>query len=127
MRWFRSNGGGVAWLAIFALACQFVLTFGHVHTGSASIVSAALAISADGADGSAGAPSSPAQKIPTGLARDFCAVCNHISLANALVLPDSPATIPPLSLVQELHWSLVAIASASRDRFYFDARGPPLT
>jgi hypothetical protein len=66
MRWFRSNGGGVAWLAIFALACQFVLTFGHVHTGSVSAVSAALALSADPSDGSASAPSSPAHKPPTG-------------------------------------------------------------
>jgi hypothetical protein len=125
MRWFRSNGGGVAWLAIFALACQFVLTFGHVHTGSVSVVSAASAISADGADSSARAPSSPAQKIPTGLARDFCAVCNHISLANALVLPASPAAIPPISFIQELHWPLAAIAFASRDHFHFNARAPP--
>jgi len=126
MRWFRSNGGGVAWLAIFALACQFVLTFGHVHTGSARILSAALAISADAPDGSAGAPSLPAQKIPTGLARDFCAVCNHISLANALVLPVSPAAILPISLVQVLPWPPAAVALASRGHFYFDARGPPL-
>jgi hypothetical protein len=125
MRWLRSNGGGVAWLAIFALACQFVLTFGHVHTRSISVVSAVLAISADGADGSARAPSSPAQKIPIGLARDFCAVCNHISLASALVLPASPTAIPPISFIQELRWPPVAIALASRDHFYFDARGPP--
>jgi hypothetical protein len=125
MRWFRSNGGGVAWLAIFALACQFVLTFGHVHTGSFSVVSAALAISADGADGSASTPSLPAKKIPTGFARDFCAVCNHVSLAHALVLPVSPATILPISLVQALHWPPVAIALASRGHFYFNARGPP--
>ena len=122
MRWFRSNGGGVAWLAIFALACQFVLTFGHVHR--VSVVSAALAISADRADGSA-RPASPAQQIPTGLAQDFCAVCNHISLANALVLPVSPTAIPPISFTRELHWSLVAIAFASRDHFYFNARAPP--
>jgi hypothetical protein len=125
MRWFRSNGGGVAWLAIFALACQFVLTFGHVHTGSIGAVSAALAISADRSDGSAGAPPSPAHKRPTGLAQDFCAVCNHIGLANALVLPVSPAAIPPISFIQDLHWLSAATAFASRDHFYFNARGPP--
>ena len=125
MRWFRSNGGGVAWLAIFALACQFVLTFGHIHNGGASVVSAALAVSADAGDGSASAPSSPTQKTPAGLAQDFCAVCNHIGLAHALVLPDSPATLPPISFVQDLHWPLVAIAFASRGHFYFNARGPP--
>jgi hypothetical protein len=124
MRWFRSNGGGVTWLAIFALACQFVLTFGHVHTGSVSLVSVAL-VSADGVDSSASAPSSPAQKIPTGLARDFCAVCNHVSLAGALVLPVSPTAVPPISFIRRLHWPLVAMAFRSRDHFYFDARGPP--
>ena len=123
MRWFRSNGGGVAWLAIFALACQFVLTFGHVHSGTA--ISAALAISADASDGSAGVPSSPAQKVPTGLAQDFCAVCNHIGLANALVFPVSPATIPPISFSRESQWPLVAIVFASRDHIHFNARGPP--
>jgi hypothetical protein len=123
MRWFRSNGGGVAWLAIFALACQFVLAFGHIHSGN--VISAALAISADASDGSAGTPPSPAQKVPTGLAQDFCAVCNHIGLANALVLPVSPATIPPISFIRELQWSLVAIGFASRDHFHFNARGPP--
>jgi hypothetical protein len=125
MRWFRSSGGGIAWLAIFALACQLVLTFGHIHTGSVSLVSTALAISADRADGSASAPSSPAQKIPTGLARDFCAVCNHVSLANSLVLPVSPAAVPPISFTRELHWPSVATAFASRDHFHFNARAPP--
>jgi hypothetical protein len=125
MRWFRSNGGGVAWLAIFALACQFVLTFGHIHTGSVGVISAALAVSADAPDGSAGAPVLPAQKAPTGLAQDFCAVCNHIGLAGALVLPVSPATIPPTSFIRELRWPLLAITFASRDHFHFNARGPP--
>ena len=125
MRWFRSNGGGVALLAIFALACQFVFTFGHVHLGNVSVISSALAISTDAANGSADAPSSPAQKAPTGLARDFCAVCNHVSLANALVLPASPAATPPISFVRELQWPLTAIGFASRGHFYFNARGPP--
>jgi hypothetical protein len=125
MRWFRSNGGRIAWLAFFALACQFVFTFGHVHLGKGGVISSAWAISADAVNGSAGAPSSPAQKAPTGLAQDFCAVCNHVSLANALVLPVSPGTIPPISFSHELQWSSVAIGFASRDHFYFDARGPP--
>jgi hypothetical protein len=124
MGWFRSNGGKFAWLAFFALACQFALTFGHVHFGNVGVISA-LAISADAANGSAGAPSSPAQKTPTGLARDLCAVCSNISLANALVLPVSPATIPSISLIEDLQWSLVAIELASRDHFHFNARGPP--
>jgi hypothetical protein len=122
MRWFRSNDGRVAWLAFFALACQFVFTFGHVHLGNVRVISSALAIAADG---SADAPSSPTQKAPTGLAQDFCAVCNHISLASALVLPDSTAVIPPISFIRQLQWPTAAIGFASRGHFYFNARGPP--
>src|ERR1700745_2870477 len=48
MRRFRSNSGRVAWLAIFALACQFVLTFGHIHTGSVGGIFAALWVPAHG-------------------------------------------------------------------------------
>jgi hypothetical protein len=118
MGWLRSNGGKVAWLAFFALACQFVLTFGHVHLGNVSAISTALPISA-------GAPSSPTQKSPAGLVRDFCAVCNNISLANAIVLPTSPAGIPSISIIEGLQWPLVVIGFTSRGHFYFNARGPP--
>jgi len=122
MGWLRSNGGKAAWLAFFALACQFVLTFGHVHLGNVSAISAASPVSTDG---SAGAPFSLTQKTPAGLVRDFCAVCNNISLANALVLPTSPAAIPSISIIEGLQWPLVVIGFTSRDHFYFNARGPP--
>ena len=125
MNWFRSNDGRIAWLAFFALACQFALTFGHIHFGNVVVISDALAISVDSADRSAGAQSLPARKAPTGLARDFCAVCNNISLANTLVLPVSPAAGPPISISQDLQWSLAAIEFTSHDHFHFNARGPP--
>jgi hypothetical protein len=123
MGWLRSNGARVAWLAFFALACQFVFTFGHVHLGNVGVISTTLAISADAANGSTGAPASPTT--PTGLTQDFCAVCKNISLANALVLPVSSAPIPLVSFVHDLQWSSAAIGFASRDHFYFSARGPP--
>jgi hypothetical protein len=125
MRWFRSNGGRVAWLAYFALACQFVLTFGHVHLASTGAVPSALAITIDATGGSAALPSAPARKAPVGLARDICAVCSNISLANALVLPVPPVSIPPTSFVQELQWPPEAVGLLPRDHVYFHARGPP--
>jgi len=113
----------VAWLAFFAVACQFVFTFGHVHLGNVGVVR--VAISAGAADGSVVARPSPPQRAPAGLAQDFCAVCNNISLANALVLPLPPAAAPLSSFVRELQWPSVAAQFVSRDHFYFDARGPP--
>ncbi|HXP12486.1 MAG TPA: hypothetical protein VN795_02420 [Stellaceae bacterium] len=120
--WFRSNGGRVAWLAFFALACHFALTFGHIHVGSVSAISSALAISANGA---ADAEPSPALPAPTGLAQDFCAVCNHIAVASTLVLPTAPTAIAPISIARAPRWPLTAVAPASRRHFQFNARGPP--
>jgi hypothetical protein len=126
MKWFRSNGGKVAWLAYFALACQLILTFGHIHLASSGLLPPAVAITTDVAGGSAAAPSQPAQrKAPAGLTRDICAVCSNISLANALVLPVSPVSIPTTSFVQELQWPPEAIGLLPRDHLYFYARGPP--
>ena len=125
MGWFRSNSGKFAWLAFFALACQFALTFGHLHLSNFGVISAALTISADSTSGSTDAQSSPLQRTPTRLAQDFCAVCNNISLANTLVLPASPAPVPPTSIFRDLHWRLVTVELASSDRRHFNARGPP--
>jgi hypothetical protein len=125
MRWFRSTSGRVAWLAYFALACQLVLTFGHVHLGNTRLVPSAIAITTDATGGSDAAPSLPARKAPAGLARDICAVCNNITLANALVLPVLLAFILPTSSLPELQWPPEAIEFAPHDHVYFHARGPP--
>jgi hypothetical protein len=124
MGWLRSNSGRFAWVAFFALACQFALTFGHLHLSNAGLISA-LTASADSASGSTGAPSSPAPQTPTRAAQDFCAVCNSISLANTLVLPVSPAPISPTAIIRDLWWSLAGPALASNHHFPFNARGPP--
>jgi hypothetical protein len=125
MGWLRSNSGKFAWVAFFALACQFALTFGHLHLGNIGVISAALTAPTDSTNGSTGAPSSPAPQTPTRAAQDFCAVCNNISLANTLVLPVSPAPTSPPAIIRDLRWSLAKRAFASSDRFPFNARGPP--
>ena len=124
MSWFSSNSGRVAWVAFFALACQFALTFGHVHFANVSVISVALG-SSEAANNSAGAPSPPAQQAPTGLAQDFCAVCNTISLANTLILPVAPQPYPPISFGRNLQWSQAETELTSHERFHFNARGPP--
>src|SRR5260370_26183631 len=86
MRWFRSNRGGVAWLAFFALACQLLLSFGHVHVGKFSGGSAPWA-TAERTDASADVPPSSPQKNPTRLPGDFCALCSNINLSNTPFLP----------------------------------------
>jgi hypothetical protein len=124
MRWFRSNAGRDVWLAFFALACQFVFTFGHVHLTGIGVADTA-AIFAGGPRDVAGSPASPRQRAPSGLTQDFCALCNNISVANALVLPAPPAIILSNSFIQQLQWTPTALHVAPRDHAFFDARGPP--
>jgi hypothetical protein len=133
MGWFRTKRVAVAWVALLALACQFVLSYGHVHsslfdTGKfssahASYSSVALALAADDG-GSAIDPSAPPQKSPTGIL-DFCAICASIGLAGTLLMPDAPSVAAPTSSIHALPWSLVAVEPVSVHHLFFDARGPP--
>jgi hypothetical protein len=135
MRWFRSHRLEVASLALFALACQFVLSFGHVHlnrfAGNADnwALAAAAGKAVAGTPGKvtlADLPTSPGQKNPDRLADDFCAICANINLAGALLPPTAPALVFGISVYKELHWSLVATQAQSIDRIHFNARGPPV-
>jgi hypothetical protein len=117
----------VAWLAVFALACQLMLAFGHIHLGRSGGMSDAFAAAAEIGTAPADMSSPTPPKKPTGLADVFCPVCASISLASALVTPSSPAILSPISAVQHLRWSSAAIDPQSFDHLFFDARGPPHT
>jgi hypothetical protein len=123
MGWFRSNRGVVAWVALFALACQLVLSFGHVHASpfGGSLASAAVETGDAPADGP---PSSP-EKNPIGLAGDFCAICASINLAGTLILPILAIILAPRLFTEILPWSVAASEPASFDHRPFSARGPP--
>jgi hypothetical protein len=133
MRWFRSHRVKVASLALFALACQFVLAFGHVHLdrfpGTSNWAVAALAGKAVAAPAGkftiADLPTSPRQKDSSGLGDDFCAICASISLAGALVVPTAPTLLPEVSFFKELQWSFAATEARSIGHIRFNARGPP--
>ncbi len=128
MAWFRAKQGMAAWLAFFALACQLLFSFGHVHVGNFSGGSAAWAAADAGdastGDASADTPSSP-QKNPAGLAGDFCAVCANISLAGALILPVLAIILALGLFTHVLRWSLAVSEPAPFDHLPFTARGPP--
>jgi hypothetical protein len=72
-----------------------------------------------------GGPASPRQRIPSGLTQDFCALCNNINLAGALVLPTPPSIVLPNSFIFRLQWTPTAAQAVARAHVYFDARGPP--
>jgi hypothetical protein len=119
LRWHRER---IAWLALFALVCQLVLSFGHVHLGknvgntwagefdSASIVDHRV-------------PASPPGPVST--PDDFCAICANISLAGTLVIPILALVLAPVSVAIELPKPQADIGPHSIAHLLFRARGPP--
>jgi hypothetical protein len=134
MRWFRSHSFALTSLALLALACQFVLSFGHIHLDRTAGFSTGRAIAA--AVGSAAAapagklaladlPASPRETNPDSLGDDFCAICANISLAAAIVLPIVLLFLLGTASSESLIWSFAATRVAATNHVHFDARGPP--
>jgi hypothetical protein len=118
MRWVRAKLRAGARLALFALALQIALSFGHVHLGH---VQHAVAIAPSGTQPSGSAPTQQ----PAGDADDYCAICATIHLS-ASFLPQAPQLpVPFLSRPAE-NFDRVAVISFSPRRAPFQSRAPPL-
>jgi Protein of unknown function (DUF2946) len=126
MGWFRSRSRGGSYLALFALAFQLAISFGHVHLdhiAPASADATALA-SAQPSGDDLNAPSSPAGR--EDLADDCCPICTLIQLAGALVPAETPSLALPsvfgrLRLEAAAEFDLTASQGA-----LFQARAPPI-
>ena len=110
MRWFRSNVKTGSRLALFALAIQFVLSFGHFHAVAAQ---AAQAIQPDTAPfelshaNGLAAPSalsesvqqpSPSTPDSDQQQSDPCAICAVMALANAVLFATPPILLLPQAI-----------------------------
>ncbi len=117
MRWFRTNRRFYGALALFALALQITLSFGHCHLRDfAAIPGVAVAQAQDGSDRPAGHND----------ADGYCLVCATVSLAGTLVLPDQVALQLPVISADIQHWQLHAASWSRIDYAPFHARAPPL-
>ena len=110
MKWFRSNIKHGARLALFALAVQFALSFGHFHwlaaTQATPVVQSGLT-QADTAKGLAavGDQAAAQQQPPANHDRDHpssdpCAICAVIAMAGTVLF----ATPPLLQLPQAVEF-----------------------
>jgi DUF2946 family protein len=125
MNWFRSPSKWGSYLALFALVCQLVLTFGHVHLDRAAPIPADRSTVAT-ADASNAAQATPAD--PTGRhdqADDHCPICTLIHLAGALVLAEPPSLPLPDISVRMPSEPPLAFDFPSPQRALFAARAPP--
>jgi hypothetical protein len=107
MKWFRQNIRTGSRLALFALALQFVLSFGHFHFNAAQAAPAAQALTdmvrAQGlAAGAATEKQQPPGHDDDHPSTEPCAICTAVSMANqmvfatpeALPLPDAVELLP---------------------------------
>jgi len=127
MRWLRSRIQLGSWAALFALATQLTLSFGHWHVGSAHagpvLASRVLGLMIQPRTEQVVPPAIPAQHHPPTVADDFCAICAVMQLAGVgaepplLALPDF---IQRMQLVAGTEF-----ASAFPRYPFFQARAPP--
>ena len=120
MGWFRSRSRWGSYLALFALAFQLVVSFGHVHleggaptAGHSSIVAKAAV--------------DPASKQAPAVADDHCPICALIHLAGTL----TPSEAPTLSGLAAFGRVLLLAAiefefAAALHHSPLGARAPPL-
>jgi hypothetical protein len=127
MRWVRARVRYGAWCALFALAFQFALSFGHMHGFATGSSFGALSLTDLSGDGNSTAiPDAPAvpQK-PPALGFDFCAICAVANMAGNALVAAAPSLPMPVAVRPILHsFGSDAAATASPQRL-FQARAPP--
>jgi hypothetical protein len=127
MKWFRSNIKDGARLALFALAVQFTLSFGHFHllpaTQAAPAVQSTLMHTAAGEQ--AVQQQSPANRDPDQQPADHCAICAVVAMASTVLFATPPLLLLPQA-VEFLHLTtdaeFVHLKSAGTA---FQPRAPP--
>ncbi|UGY17275.1 DUF2946 family protein [Bradyrhizobium septentrionale] len=123
MKWFRSNIRHGAGLALFALAIQFALSFGHFHAIASAQATASFAAHVENAS-----RDEPRSAPDSDQAADLCAVCAVVAMVNTAT--PAPA-LPPLQLpdaVGLLPWHVDNYAAPVEfGRPHFQPRAPPIS
>lgn len=110
-------------MALFALAVQFALAFGHFHAADADRdATSAVATVFDVASDNSGSPAEHGKK-HTG--NDFCAICATIHLTGSAQVAVAPAL--PIPITYRVSEVSRASEAALDDPWCFEhrSRGPP--
>ena len=137
MNWLRKHVKLGARLALFALAAQFVLSFGHFHPAKAApapqatLAQADLAITAGLAamDGTAGSAQkqSPSNHDNDQQPADPCSICAVISLANSVLFSTPPVLLLPQAVELFYLETETDFAHLNAAHPPFQSRAPPLS
>jgi hypothetical protein len=125
MHWFRKNRIWVSRLALFALALQFVLSFGHVHVGKASASPRLVAAVADLVGAPSKEPGRPPAPGQSRGADDYCAICASTHLLDGSMVAAAPQ-LPAPPAAGGAHSDYRPIISIAARRAPFQSRAPPV-
>lgn len=118
MKWFRSNIRRGSQVALFALAIQFVLSFGHFHGIAPVAATPSFQLSSQ---------QLPAPGHDSDQPDDFCAICAVIALASTVVAA-APPVLPTPQAFEFSHPPIdVAFDHPRSARAAFQSRAPPIS
>ena len=117
VNWLRTKAKRLSLLALFALALQLGLSFGHSHND--------VALAGISAPAGQSQASTPDIDHDQDLHRDLCAICVTIAMANAGVSSAPPALpVPPAITALRTAFYPETITAAARP-VGFRSRAPP--
>ena len=125
MNWFRSRGRSAAGLALFALALQMALSFGHLHRDDLGLPPLPASDQAQVAVHTSVVthPSNPDQAPASD---DYCAICASMALV-ATAVPSLPPTLTVPEPVRPVWPAPAPVHTLKLDvALSFRARAPPL-
>jgi len=133
MKWFRRNIRTGSRLALFSLALQLVLSFGHFHFNAAQAApeirtQAGLAQASALADEAVSqAQQQPASHDNDPTSHEPCAICAVLSLAGSMVFSTPPLLLLP-DAIEFLYLATVAeLIHLNSARSAFQSRAPPVS
>jgi Protein of unknown function (DUF2946) len=123
MRWLRYDTRFGTWLALFALAIQFAVSFGHVHLAGIARTDPARVASATVGHFS---QSLRAAQPGAGGDDDYCPICASVYLTANSFLPAAPVLPVPSACAAVEHFNLGVRLFVVPRRLAFQSRAPPL-
>ena len=118
MKWLRSNIKHGARLALFALAIQFALSFGHFHA-----IAAQATPSIQSAQQHLPGPNHEPDQHPN----DSCDICAVIALASTLLFATPPVLLLPQAVELLYLVTDATFVHLNSVRVAFQPRAPPLS
>jgi hypothetical protein len=138
MRWFRSNIKRVSHVAVFALAIQFALSFGHFHgvanqaaSGSQPPSAKSAFLIADNLAAQVALNQSASQPAPGHdpgeHSGDICAICAVIAMANVAFFAAPPTALLPQAFDFSYTATTTEFLRVLPLRVAFQPRAPPVS